>query len=59
VREGKDELLWTAASIRGFVLVKFGAREVEGVKRWLLSMLREEGTVERVCGERATLCLRS
>ena len=58
-QEKRDELLWTAASIRDFVLVKFGAREVEGVKRWLLSMLREEGSVERIFGERALMCLRS
>ncbi|KIW03872.1 uncharacterized protein PV09_05168 [Verruconis gallopava] len=58
-REKKDALLWTAARIRGFVLVKFGAREVEGVKRWLHSMLRTEGSVEKLFGERALLCLRS
>jgi urease accessory protein len=53
-----DGLLWTAASIRGFVIVKFGAREVEGVKRWLGTMLRAEGSVEREFGEGALLCLK-
>jgi urease accessory protein len=57
-QEVKDELLWTAASIRGFVLVKFGAREVEGVKTWLATMLRGEGSVVRECGEGALLCLK-
>ena len=57
-RENKDGLLWTAAATRGFVVVKFGAREVEGAKRWLKSMLSDEGSVEREVGERAFLCLR-
>jgi urease accessory protein len=58
-QEKKDELLWTAAQVRGFVLIKFGAREVEGVKKWLAGMLRAEGSVERLFGERALMCLRS
>jgi len=58
-QEKKDGLLWSAAQIRGFVLIKFGAKEVEGAKRWLLAMLREEGSVERWFGERALMCLRS
>ncbi|QDS77229.1 hypothetical protein FKW77_003039 [Venturia effusa] len=57
-QEVKDDLLWTASNIRGFVLVKFGAREVEGVKRWLHAMLKDEGSVEREFGERALLCLK-
>jgi urease accessory protein len=57
-QEIKDGLLWTAASIRGFVLVKFGAKEVEGVKRWLGTMLRGEGSVVREFGEGALLCLK-
>ncbi|KAF2835406.1 UreD-domain-containing protein [Patellaria atrata CBS 101060] len=57
-QETKDGLLWTSASLRGFVLVKFGAREVEGAKRWLREMLIREGTVEREFGERALLCLK-
>jgi urease accessory protein len=57
-QEKKDELLWSAAPIRGFVLVKFGAREVEGVKRWLYAMLRAERSVQDNFGERSLLCLR-
>jgi urease accessory protein len=57
-QELKDNLLWTASNIRGFVVVKFGAREVEGVKRWLFGMLKNEGSVEREFGERALLCLK-
>jgi urease accessory protein len=58
-QEKNDDLLWTAAQVRGFVLVKFGAREVEGVKKWLYAMLRAEGSVDKNFGERALLCLRS
>lgn len=57
-QEKNDGLFWTAASLRGFVVVKFGAKEVEGAKRWLRHMLKIEGTVEREFGERALLCLR-
>ncbi|KAK5938407.1 hypothetical protein PMZ80_009377 [Knufia obscura] len=53
-----EGLLWTAASVRGFVLVKFGAKEVDGARRWLGGMLRREGSVEREFGRQATLCLR-
>ena len=53
-----DGLLWTAAQIRGFVLVKFGAAEVDGARRWLAGMLAREGSVEREFGRQATLCLR-
>ena len=57
-QETSDGLIWSAASIRGFVLVKFGAREVEGAKRWMSHMLKSEGSVERDFGERALLCLK-
>lgn len=57
-RETRDGVLWTAATVRGFVLVKFGAREVEGARVWLNHMLKTEGSVERNFGERALLCLR-
>jgi urease accessory protein len=57
-QETADRLLWTAAHIRGFVLVKFGARQVEGAKRWLTAMMKSEGTVPREFGERSLLCLK-
>lgn len=56
--ETADGLLWTAASIRGLVVVKFGAREVEGARRWLSNMLKEEGSVQREFSDGALLCLR-
>ncbi|KAI9828796.1 MAG: hypothetical protein M1832_001901 [Thelocarpon impressellum] len=51
-------LLWTAAAVRGLVLVKFGAREVEGARQWLREMIHREGTAEREFGEGSLLCLR-
>lgn len=61
LREKQDErdgLLWTAARVRDFVLVKFAAREVQGAKRWLKAMLQEDGSLEESFGERSTLCLK-
>lgn len=57
-REKDDNLLWTAAQVRGFVVVKFGARAVEGARTWLRNIIREEGGVEKEFGERALHCLR-
>jgi urease accessory protein len=57
-QELKDDVLWTASNVRGSVIVKFGAREVEGVKRWLHGMLKEEGSIIREFGERALMCLK-
>lgn len=60
-RQGKetlDGLLWSAAAVRGCVVVKFGAREIEHGRQWLRSMLLEEGSIVREFGERALLCLR-
>ena len=57
-QEQADALLWTAARVRGFVLVKFGAREVDGARRWLGAIMRQEGSVEREFGHQALFCLR-
>ncbi|KAK0264303.1 hypothetical protein LTR01_001350 [Friedmanniomyces endolithicus] len=57
-QESVDGVLWSAALLRGCVVVKFGAPEVEGGRRWLHSLLVEEGTVVRELGERALLSLR-
>ncbi|KAJ9668307.1 hypothetical protein H2201_001737 [Coniosporium apollinis] len=56
-QESRDGLLWTAATVRSFVVVKFGARQVEGARRWLSHMLKSEGSVEKGFGERALFCL--
>lgn len=51
-------LLWSAASVRGCVVVKFGAPTLEAARSWVNTMLSEEKTVLRHFGERALLCLR-
>ncbi|EXJ55636.1 hypothetical protein A1O7_08565 [Cladophialophora yegresii CBS 114405] len=56
--EQQNGLLWTAANVRGFVLVKFGAKEIDGARRWLGTLLKQEGSVEKVFGHQALLCLR-
>lgn len=56
--EDRDGLSWTAANVRGFVLIKFGAAEVDGARRWLGSLLRRQGTVETEFGHQSLLCLR-
>lgn len=56
-QEAEDGVLWTAAQVRGFVLVKFGAKQVDGARRWLGGMLRREGSVQREFGHQALFCL--
>lgn len=56
-QEAEDGLVWTAAQARGFVLVKFGSREVEGSRRWLGGMLRREGSVQREMGHQGLFCV--
>lgn len=58
VRETKDGVVWSAANVRDFVLVKFASTEVEGSRNWLREMIREEGSVLHAFGERALLCLK-
>lgn len=57
-REKKEGVLWTAAHVRGAVVVKFGAREVEGAKVWLREMLRQEGSLEKQFGSGALTCVK-
>ena len=57
-REKTDGLIWSAANVRGFVLVKFASREVEGSRNWLRDMIKEEGSLLESFGERAFLCLK-
>lgn len=51
-------LLWSAARVRGFVLIKFGADDLDGARRWLRTMIIREGSVEREFGHQALFCLR-
>jgi urease accessory protein len=57
-QEKIDGILWSAAKVRGCTVVKFGARTVEGGRTWIGSMIREEGTVEKVFGSDAVMCVR-
>lgn len=52
-----EGLLWTAASVRGFTVVKFGAKEVDVARRWLRDMLTSQGTIAQEFGSRFLLCL--
>lgn len=57
-QEKKEGLVWSAANVRGFVLVKFASREVEGSRNFLRDMIMDEGSVAASFGERALLCLK-
>lgn len=56
--EAVNETLWSAASVRDCVVIKFGAPTLEAARSWLNTMLSEEKTVVTHFGERALLCLR-
>ena len=53
-----DGVLWTAANVRGLVLVKFGAREVEGARKWLGYIVKQENSIQTNFGEGALIALR-
>ncbi|EMC98084.1 hypothetical protein BAUCODRAFT_412501 [Baudoinia panamericana UAMH 10762] len=57
-QETAEGVLWSAASVRGCVVIKFGAPHLEAGKKWLKQMLSDQGTVATTFGERALLCLR-
>lgn len=57
-KEKEANLLWSAASVRGCVIVKFGASTVEAGRSWIGSMLLQEGSIEREFGEQALMCVR-
>ncbi|RAO70775.1 uncharacterized protein BHQ10_006787 [Talaromyces amestolkiae] len=54
----QDKVTWTAARVRaGFVLVKFGAKDLEAAREWIGSVIREEGSIAREFGEEALFCI--
>ena len=57
-KEGTSGLLWSAAHVRGCIVVKFGAKTVEAGREWVGAMLSREGSIESLFGEQALLCLR-
>ncbi|KAI1206284.1 UreD-domain-containing protein [Annulohypoxylon truncatum] len=56
--ERDKQILWSAANVRGCIVVKFGAATVEGARNWIGSMLYQEGSIERHFGEQALMCVR-
>lgn len=57
-REKEDGVLWTACHVRGCMIAKFSATELEGARWWLGNMLREEGSIGRECGEGGLMFVR-
>jgi urease accessory protein len=57
-KEIEEGVLWSAAHVRGCVIVKFGARTVEASREWVGGMLFREGTVPAHFGDQALMCLR-
>ncbi|OKL57579.1 hypothetical protein UA08_07013 [Talaromyces atroroseus] len=56
--KNQDKVTWTAARVRaGFVLVKFGAMDLEAAREWLGNVIRKEGSIAREFGEEALFCL--
>ncbi len=56
--EKENKLLWSAASVRGCVVVKFGAPAVETGRVWIGSMLAQEGSISRHFGNHALMCVK-
>lgn len=56
--EKLHSIVWTAARVRGLVLIKFSSKEVEGAREWLGDMWKREGTVPREFGPGGMMSLR-
>ncbi|KAK7749717.1 hypothetical protein SLS53_000296 [Cytospora paraplurivora] len=56
--EKDGKALWSAASVRGCVVVKFGAATVEAGRRWIGSMLIKEESIAEQFGDQALMCMR-
>ncbi|OLN95413.1 putative urease accessory protein ureD-like [Colletotrichum chlorophyti] len=56
--ETKDGILWSAARVRGCVIVKFGASTVEAGRLWISNMMTREGSIQSLFGEQALMCLK-
>ncbi|KAK1754708.1 UreD urease accessory protein-domain-containing protein [Echria macrotheca] len=53
--EKQSRVLWSAANVRGCVVVKFGAPEVEAGRVWIGSMLAYQGSVLEHWGDHALI----
>ncbi|KAI5862937.1 UreD-domain-containing protein [Durotheca rogersii] len=56
--EKEKQILWSAANVRGCIVVKFGAATVEAARNWVGTMLLQEGSIEQHFGEQALMCVR-
>ncbi|KAK4163574.1 UreD urease accessory protein-domain-containing protein [Cladorrhinum sp. PSN259] len=56
--ERDKTVLWSAANVRGCVVVKFGSASVEAGRVWIGSMLEEEGSIAESFGDHALMCVR-
>ncbi|KAK0639023.1 UreD urease accessory protein-domain-containing protein [Cercophora newfieldiana] len=56
--EKESKLLWSAANVRGCVVVKFGAPAVEAARVWIGAMLAREGSILQNFGEHALMCVK-
>ncbi|KAK4138027.1 UreD-domain-containing protein [Trichocladium antarcticum] len=56
--EKESALLWSAANVRGCVVVKFGAPAVEAGRDWIGSMLVHEGSIAQHFGDHALMCVK-
>jgi len=57
-QEKNDNVLWSAAKVRGCTVVKFGAHTVEGGRNWIGSMVIEQGSIAEHFGADSLICLR-
>ena len=57
-QEEEGGVLWSAAKVRGCIVVKFGARTVEEGRVWIGSMIKQEGSIVQIFGEDAIMCVR-
>jgi urease accessory protein UreH len=56
--EKENKLLWSAANVRGCVVVKFGAPAVEAGRLWVGAMLAQEGSISQHFGDQALMCVK-
>jgi urease accessory protein len=55
--ETREGVLWSAARVRGCVVVKFGTPTVEAGREWIGFMLGKEGSILAQFGEEALMCV--
>jgi urease accessory protein len=56
--ERQQNVVWSAANVRGCVIVKFGAGTVEAGRDWIGGMLLREGGIAKHFGDHALMCLK-